>query len=189
MSLKNQITEDMKSAMKAGDKDRLKVVRLIMAAIKQVEVDTRTELDDAAVLGVLNKMVKQRRDSVEQFEQGGREDLAASERAEIEILQAYPRTSWPRSSMKPLPQPAPKAFVTWARSWGRSRPRPPVAPIWARSARPSRNALTRSDAPFRLARNLRSGVACNFGYAVEKAITLAPRPGHDRATFTSVWPD
>jgi uncharacterized protein YqeY len=89
MSLKNQITEDMKSAMKAGDKDRLKVVRLMMAAIKQVEVDTRTELDDAAVLGVLEKMVKQRRDSVEQFEKGGREDLAASERAEIEVVQAY----------------------------------------------------------------------------------------------------
>jgi uncharacterized protein YqeY len=89
MSLKNQITEDMKSAMKAGDKDRLKVVRLMMAAIKQVEVDSRTELDDAGILGVLEKMVKQRRDSVEQFEQGGREDLAASERAEIDVLQAY----------------------------------------------------------------------------------------------------
>jgi len=86
MSLKNQITEDMKSAMKAGEKDRLKVVRLILAAIKQMEVDTRTELDDAAVLGVLNKMVKQRRDSVEQFEKGDREDLAAIERAEIEVL-------------------------------------------------------------------------------------------------------
>ena len=89
MSLKNQIIEDMKSAMKAGDKDRLKVVRLMMAAIKQVEVDSRSELDDAGVLGVLEKMVKQRRDSVEQFEKGGREDLAASERAEIEVLQAY----------------------------------------------------------------------------------------------------
>jgi uncharacterized protein YqeY len=89
MSLKNQITEDMKSAMKAGEKDRLKVVRLIMAAIKQVEVDTRTELDDAGVLGVLEKMVKQRRDSVEQFEKGAREDLAAIERAEIEVIQAY----------------------------------------------------------------------------------------------------
>ena len=89
MPLKNQITEDMKSAMKAGDKDRLKVVRLMMAAIKQVEVDSRSELDDAGVLGVLEKMVKQRRDSVEQFEKGGREDLAASERAEIEVLQAY----------------------------------------------------------------------------------------------------
>ena len=89
MSLKNQITEDMKSAMKAGDKDRLKVVRLIMAAIKQVEVDSRSELDDNAVLGVLEKMVKQRRDSVEQFEKGGREDLAAAERAEIEVLENY----------------------------------------------------------------------------------------------------
>ena len=89
MSLKNQITEDMKSAMKAGEKDRLKVVRLIMAAIKQVEVDKRVELDDAGVLAVLDKMVKQRRDSVEQFEKGGREDLVAIERAEIEVLVNY----------------------------------------------------------------------------------------------------
>ena len=89
MSLKDQITADMKSAMKAGDKDRLKVVRLMLAAIKQVEVDKRTELDDAAVLAVLTKMVKQRRDSVEQFEKGNREDLAAIERGEIEVLQTY----------------------------------------------------------------------------------------------------
>ena len=89
MLLKNQIKEDMKSAMKAGDKDRLKAVRLIMAAIKQVEVDTRQELDDAGVLAVLDKMVKQRRDSVEQFEKGGRDDLAAGERAEIAVLQDY----------------------------------------------------------------------------------------------------
>jgi uncharacterized protein YqeY len=89
MSLKNQITEDMKSAMKAGEKDRLKVVRLIMAAIKQVEVDKRVELDDAGVLAVLEKMVKQRRDSIEQFEKGQREDLAAIERAEIEVLKEY----------------------------------------------------------------------------------------------------
>ncbi len=89
MSLKSQITEDMKSAMKAGDKDRLKVVRLILAAIKQVEVDKRTELDDAAVLAVLTKMVKQRRDSVEQFEKGGREDLAKIERDEIAVLEKY----------------------------------------------------------------------------------------------------
>jgi uncharacterized protein YqeY len=89
MSLKSQITDDMKSAMKAGDKDRLKVVRLIMAAVKQVEVDKRVELDDAGVLSVLDKMVKQRRDSVEQFEKGGREDLANIERAEISILETY----------------------------------------------------------------------------------------------------
>ena len=87
--LKKQITEDMKSAMKAGDKDRLKAVRLIMAAIKQVEVDQRIELDDAGVLSVLDKMVKQRRDSVEQFEKGGRDDLAAIETAEIEVLETY----------------------------------------------------------------------------------------------------
>ena len=89
MSLKNQITEDMKSAMKAGEKDRLKVVRLMLAAIKQVEVDKRVELDDAGVLSVLDKMVKQRRDSIEQFEKGGREDLAAIERAEMEVLSTY----------------------------------------------------------------------------------------------------
>ena len=89
MSLKAQITDDMKSAMKAGEKDRLKVVRLIRAAIKQIEVDTREELDDAAVLAVLTKMVKQRRDSVDQFEKGDREDLAAIERAEIQIIETY----------------------------------------------------------------------------------------------------
>ena len=89
MSLKERITDDMKSAMKAGEKDRLKVVRLILAAIKQVEVDKRIELDDAAVLSVLDKMVKQRRDSVEQFEKGGRDDLAAIETAEIAVLETY----------------------------------------------------------------------------------------------------
>ena len=89
MSLKETITSDMKSAMKAGAKDRLKVVRLILAAIKQVEVDQRIELDDAAVLSVLDKMVKQRRDSIEQFEKGGRDDLAAIETAEIAVLEEY----------------------------------------------------------------------------------------------------
>jgi len=89
MSLKSQITEDMKSAMKAGEKDRLKVVRLILAAIKQVEVDKRIELDDADVLSVLDKMVKQRRDSVEQFEKGNRQDLADIEKAEIVVLETY----------------------------------------------------------------------------------------------------
>ena len=89
MSLKGQITEDMKSALKAGEKDRLKAVRLIFAAIKQIEIDTREELDDAAVLAVLTKMVKQRRDSIEQFEKGNRDDLAAIERAEIVVLNDY----------------------------------------------------------------------------------------------------
>ena len=75
--------------MKAGEKDRLKVLRLITAAIKQVEVDERIEVDDAAVLGILNKMVKQRRDSISQFEQGDRQDLADIEKAEIEIIGDY----------------------------------------------------------------------------------------------------
>jgi uncharacterized protein YqeY len=89
MTLKAQISEDMKTAMKAGDKDRLKVVRLILAAIKQIEIDRRTELDDAGVLGVLDKMVKQRRDSVNQFTDGGRQDLADTELAEISVLEEY----------------------------------------------------------------------------------------------------
>jgi hypothetical protein len=89
MSLKGQITEDMKSAMKAGDKDRLKVVRLMLSAVKQIEIDKRIEIDDDGVLAVLGKMVKQRRDSVDQFEKGDREDLAKIERDEIAILEQY----------------------------------------------------------------------------------------------------
>ncbi len=89
MSLKDQIIEDMKSAMKAGDKDRLKVVRLILAAIKQIEVDTREELDNAAILAVLSKMVKQRHDSIEQFDKGERKDLSAIEQAEIVVIENY----------------------------------------------------------------------------------------------------
>lgn len=89
MPLKQQLTDDMKAAMKAGDKDRLGVIRLINAAIKQREVDERVELDDAAVLAVLEKMVKQRKDSVTQYEAANREDLAAGERAEILIIERY----------------------------------------------------------------------------------------------------
>ncbi len=89
MSLKQQLTDDMKAAMKAGEKDRLGVIRLINAAIKQKEVDERVALDDAAVLAVLEKMLKQRKDSVSQYEGAGREDLAAIERAEIQVIQAY----------------------------------------------------------------------------------------------------
>ncbi len=89
MTLKGQIRDDMKTAMKAGDKDRLKVVRLILAAINQIEIDQRTELDDAAVLGVLNKMVKQRRDSITQFRDGGRDDLAETEQDEIAVIENY----------------------------------------------------------------------------------------------------
>ncbi|WP_434026488.1 GatB/YqeY domain-containing protein [[Pseudomonas] boreopolis] len=89
MSLKQQLTDDMKAAMKAGDKQTLGVIRLINAAIKQREVDERIELDDAAVVAVLDKMVKQRKDSVSQYEGAGREDLAAIERDEIVVIERY----------------------------------------------------------------------------------------------------
>jgi uncharacterized protein YqeY len=89
MPLKQQLTDDMKAAMKGGDKDRLAVIRLINAAIKQREVDERIQLDDAQVLAVLEKMLKQRRDSVEQFQAAGRTDLADKETFEIAVVQSY----------------------------------------------------------------------------------------------------
>ncbi len=89
MPLKEKITNDMKDALRAGDKPRLSVIRLMLAAIKQREVDERISLDDAQVLAVLDKMLKQRRDSVAQFEKGNRSDLAAQETAEIKIIQSY----------------------------------------------------------------------------------------------------
>ena len=89
MTLKAQLTEDMKAAMKSGDRARLDVIRLINAAIKQREVDERIVLDDAAVLGVLEKMLKQRRDSIAQFEAAGRNDLADKEKAEVVVIQHY----------------------------------------------------------------------------------------------------
>jgi len=87
--LKQRITEDMKAAMKGGDKPRLGVIRLILAALKQREVDERIVLDDAQVLHTLEKMLKQRRDSVSQYEAAQREDLAAQERYEIGVIEAY----------------------------------------------------------------------------------------------------
>jgi len=89
MSLKDRITDDMKTAMRAKDSERLGTIRLLQAAIKQKEVDERITLDDAAVIGVIDKMVKQRKDSIAAFEQGGRADLAAKEAAELTVLQAY----------------------------------------------------------------------------------------------------
>ena len=88
-SLKDRITEDMKSAMKARETERLAAIRLLLAAIKQREVDERITLDDAAVAAVVDKLIKQRRDSLSQYEQAGREDLAAIERAEIDVLTPY----------------------------------------------------------------------------------------------------
>ncbi len=89
MSLKARLTEDMKAAMKGGDKERLATIRLVNAAIKQREVDERIELDDTQVLTVLEKMLKQRKDSITQYEAAGREDLAVIERSEMAVIQTY----------------------------------------------------------------------------------------------------
>jgi uncharacterized protein len=89
MSLKERITEDMKGAMRARDTERLGTIRLLTAAMKQKEVDERVELDDVAVIGIVDKMLKQRKDSIEAFEKAGRQDLADKEKAEVTVLQAY----------------------------------------------------------------------------------------------------
>lgn len=89
MTLKQRLTDDMKAAMKAGDKATLGVIRLVNAAIKQKEVDERIQLDDVQVVAVLDKMVKQRKDSVDQYEKASRDDLAAIERAEIVVIERY----------------------------------------------------------------------------------------------------
>ena len=89
MSLKERITEDMKAAMRAREAQRLGAIRMLTAAIKQKEVDERIELDDAAVIGIVDKLIKQRKDSIEAFEKAGRQDLVDNEAAEIAVLQAY----------------------------------------------------------------------------------------------------
>ncbi|HFD78979.1 MAG TPA: GatB/YqeY domain-containing protein [Gammaproteobacteria bacterium] len=99
MSLKDDIQQDMKQAMRAGDKRRLGVIRLILAAVKQREVDERIELDDTRIIAVLDKMAKQRRESFEQYDRAGREDLAAQEAFELEVLKGY------------LPQPLDEAEI------------------------------------------------------------------------------
>ncbi|CUA81640.1 Uncharacterized conserved protein YqeY [Gulbenkiania indica] len=99
MTLKTRIQEDMKTAMKARETDRLAAIRLLIAAIKQKEVDEQTELDDGAVVAVIEKMLKQRRDSVSQYEAAGRQDLADREKSEMAVLSAY------------MPQPLSEAEV------------------------------------------------------------------------------
>ena len=89
MPLKERITEDMKTAMRSGEKERLATIRLILAAIKQREVDERITLDDSQVLAAVEKMIKQRKEAISQFEAGGRADLVAKESAEITVLQTY----------------------------------------------------------------------------------------------------
>ncbi len=88
-TLKERVTEDMKTALRAREKGKLGALRLILAAIKQQEIDTRAELDDAQVLGVMDKMVKQRRESMDQYVRAGREDLAAQEQLELEVIGTY----------------------------------------------------------------------------------------------------
>ena len=99
-STKERLQEDVKAALKSGDKPRLSALRLIMAAIKQREVDSRETLDDGAVMAILEKMVKQRQDAISQFERGGRADLVAKETAEIDVIRGY------------LPEPLNEAAIT-----------------------------------------------------------------------------
>jgi len=89
MSLKSQIADDIKSALRAREQARLNALRLLLAAVKQREVDERIEIDDAAVLGIVEKLIKQRRDAATQYDAGGRPELAAAERFEIEVLRGY----------------------------------------------------------------------------------------------------
>lgn len=89
MSLKDKITEDMKAAMRAKETERLSTIRMLLAAMKQKEVDERVELDDTAVVGIVDKLIKQRKDSITQFTQAGRTDLADKETAELAVLEAY----------------------------------------------------------------------------------------------------
>jgi hypothetical protein len=102
MNLKDRITEDMKAAMRARQAERLSAIRMLLAAIKQREVDSRTETDDAAVLAIVEKLIKQRKDAITQFEAGGRADLVAKETAEVSVLAEY------------LPQQMSEAEVTAA---------------------------------------------------------------------------
>lgn len=102
MSLKERITQDMKDAMRSGDKERLGNIRMLQAAIKQREVDERIMLDDTQVLAVVEKMIKQRKEAIAQFEAGGRADLAAKEKSEIELLQAYMPEQLPSAEVEAL---------------------------------------------------------------------------------------
>lgn len=102
MSLKAQLTDDMKTAMKAGEKDRLGVIRLVLAAIKQKEVDERVEMTDPLVLAVLEKMVKQRKDSITQFEAAAREDLVRIERYELSVIQTYLPAQMPAEEVEAI---------------------------------------------------------------------------------------
>jgi len=119
--LKQSLTADMKASMKGGDKKRLGVIRLVLAAIKQIEVDERIELDDNRVLAVLDKMVKQRRESISQFKEAGRDDLREQEEYEVSILQDFLPAALSEDEIDqliaqtPLAIPVPRPLKTWAR--------------------------------------------------------------------------
>lgn len=100
MGLKEQITEDMKAAMRAKDGAKLGTIRLLTAAMKQKEIDERVELTDAHVLAIIEKMIKQRKDSIAQFEAGGRQDLADNEKAEMTVLSAYMPAAMPEAEIQ-----------------------------------------------------------------------------------------
>ena len=136
-TLKDRITEDMKSAMKAKEADRLSTIRMLLAAIKQKEVDERITLDDAAVVAVVDKLIKQRRDSIAAFEQAGRTDLVAKESAEVAVLQAYlparlsaeELAAEVRALLSELGASGP---VTWARPWAQPSNAWLARPTWGR---------------------------------------------------------
>lgn len=120
MSLKEQISDDMKAAMRAKESERLATIRLLMAAIKQREVDDQVTLDDAGITAVIDKMIKQRKDSISQFQAAGRDDLVAKEQAELTVLSAYMPAQLSDAEVAAevqaaVAQTAPPARRTWAR--------------------------------------------------------------------------
>jgi len=123
MSLKEQITEDMKNAMRAKDAEKLGTIRLLTAAMKQKEVDERVELTDALVVAIIEKMIKQRKDSITQFEAGGRQDLADKEKTELTVLAAYMPASLSEAEI------AAEVAAAVAQSWPLSKPNLPAVPI------------------------------------------------------------
>ena len=132
MTIKERITEDMKNAMRAHDTARLSALRLLLAAIKQRAVDDRVEATDELVTGVIGKLIKQRRDSVKQYTDAGRADLAQKEQNEIDTLSVYmpAQMTSRRWSLTRSQKPARAVWRPWAKSWASSRLSAQARPIW-----------------------------------------------------------
>ena len=136
MNLKDRITDDMKAAMRAKDAPRLLAIRGLLAAVKQREVDERIVLDDGAVVAIVDKLVKQRKDSIEQFTAGGRQDLVDKEKRRAASARKLPAGTprrgrdRRRGRRRSSPRPARAAPPTWARSWRQRRRASPGAPRW-----------------------------------------------------------